>query len=180
MMASSIPTEKLAKLIPLLSSDKDGEVIATVQAIRRTLAGAGNDLHDLAAFLEQPAAGLSPYEGLYHSMLAVSREQQRQIADLQKQLRNARASRSKATPEKLSGHDRSEARTWLDALAAAEPGWLSDWERTFVASMRAQLYTSPHCTLTPRQVAVINRLIAVAKAQGIDPAKAGKKRRAAG
>jgi hypothetical protein len=37
----------IAKLIPLLASDHDGEVLATVRAIRRSLAGAGLDLHDL-------------------------------------------------------------------------------------------------------------------------------------
>jgi hypothetical protein len=42
---------KLAKLIPLLSSDKDGEVLATARAIDRTLRGAGLDLHALAAQL---------------------------------------------------------------------------------------------------------------------------------
>ena len=39
---------KLAKLIPLLSSDKDGEVVATARAIERTLRAEGCDWHDLA------------------------------------------------------------------------------------------------------------------------------------
>lgn len=42
------PTERLSKLIPMLSSDKQGEVIATVAAIGRTLQSAGFDWHDLA------------------------------------------------------------------------------------------------------------------------------------
>ena len=42
---------KLARLIPRLASDHDGEVIATVAAIRRTLDRAGLSLHDLAARL---------------------------------------------------------------------------------------------------------------------------------
>jgi hypothetical protein len=40
---------KLAKLIPLLSSDKDGEVVATARAIERTLRAEGCDWHDLAS-----------------------------------------------------------------------------------------------------------------------------------
>src|SRR6516162_8073878 len=40
--------ERVAKLIPRLASTHDGEVIATVAAIRRTLGSAGLDLHDLA------------------------------------------------------------------------------------------------------------------------------------
>lgn len=42
---------KLQKLIPRLASDHDGEVVATVAAIRRTLEAAGLDLHDLTAAL---------------------------------------------------------------------------------------------------------------------------------
>jgi hypothetical protein len=41
-----------AKLIRLLSSDKPGEAIGAVHAIRRTLAGAGLDLHDFAHLIE--------------------------------------------------------------------------------------------------------------------------------
>lgn len=41
-------TPKLARLIPRLASDKDGEVIATARAIGRQLARAGADWHDLA------------------------------------------------------------------------------------------------------------------------------------
>jgi hypothetical protein len=43
---------KIAKLIRLLASDKPGEAHAAVYAIRRTLAGAGLDLHDLAHVIE--------------------------------------------------------------------------------------------------------------------------------
>ena len=48
MSNMAIVAPKLSKLIPLLSSDQDGEVIATVRAIGRTLNNAGLDLHDLA------------------------------------------------------------------------------------------------------------------------------------
>jgi hypothetical protein len=40
---------RLSKLLPLLASDKEGEVLATVQAIRAALLGEGLDLHDLSA-----------------------------------------------------------------------------------------------------------------------------------
>lgn len=39
---------RLAKLIPRLASNHDGEVLATVQALRRTLESASLDLHSLA------------------------------------------------------------------------------------------------------------------------------------
>jgi hypothetical protein len=45
---------KLAKLLPLLSSDKDGEVVAAARAIGRTLAASGADWHDLIKVLIAP------------------------------------------------------------------------------------------------------------------------------
>src|SRR4051794_21278435 len=42
---------KLSKLIPMLATDHDGEVIATVRAISRTLNGAGLDFHSLVEAL---------------------------------------------------------------------------------------------------------------------------------
>jgi len=47
---------KLAKLLPLLSSDQDGEVIAAARAISRALASVGADWHDLVKVLTEPAS----------------------------------------------------------------------------------------------------------------------------
>ena len=41
-------SDKLAKLLRLLCSDKDGEVLAAASAIKRTLATEGSDIHALA------------------------------------------------------------------------------------------------------------------------------------
>jgi hypothetical protein len=49
--------DRLGKLVRMLSSDKDYEVLATVQALRRTLTGAGADIHALAAMIEKPTNG---------------------------------------------------------------------------------------------------------------------------
>lgn len=43
---------RLMKLIPRLASNHDGEVVATVEAIRKALDGAGLSFHDLAAVIE--------------------------------------------------------------------------------------------------------------------------------
>lgn len=51
---------RLAKIIPRLASDHEGEVIATVLAIRRTLEGAGLDLHALAAGIGGGISGREP------------------------------------------------------------------------------------------------------------------------
>jgi hypothetical protein len=45
----------LAKLIRLLSSDVDGEVVAAARAMTRTLRSVGNDLHDLADLVKAPS-----------------------------------------------------------------------------------------------------------------------------
>ena len=47
---------KLGKLIRLLSSDKDGEVLGAVGAIKRTLKSANLDVHDLAGLVENGRA----------------------------------------------------------------------------------------------------------------------------
>jgi hypothetical protein len=44
--------DKLGKLLKLLSSPRDGEVVAAARAILRTLEGAGADIHELAERVE--------------------------------------------------------------------------------------------------------------------------------
>ena len=46
---------KLGKLLRLLASDRDGEVVAAAKAITRTLAGADLDIHALAEGVETAA-----------------------------------------------------------------------------------------------------------------------------
>ena len=46
---------RLEKLLPMLSSDHDGEALNAVRAIDRTLRTAGRDWHDLTASLTVPA-----------------------------------------------------------------------------------------------------------------------------
>ena len=43
--------ERLTRLLPMLGSDRDFEVLSTVYAIRRSLASENLDLHDLAKLL---------------------------------------------------------------------------------------------------------------------------------
>ena len=47
--ALALMSERLAKLVALLASGKDGDVLAAVDALKRTLDAAGLDLNDLAA-----------------------------------------------------------------------------------------------------------------------------------
>ena len=48
--------EKLGKLLRLLSSEHDGEMLATVQTLRRALQGAGGDFHTLAETIDKSGA----------------------------------------------------------------------------------------------------------------------------
>jgi hypothetical protein len=45
----TIDTEKVAKLVRMLASDRDGEVLSAVGALRRTLGAGGADINDMAA-----------------------------------------------------------------------------------------------------------------------------------
>ena len=122
---------KLARLIPLLSSDKDGEVFGAARAIGRTLHSAGLDWHDLAGAVteRQPLAALI--------------------------LRSEQAPGQWHT---LSPHQRI---AWLDHLLASDG--LSPWERKFCASVRACLSTRPRAEQSPKQRAILDRLIRAAR-----------------
>ena len=52
-------TEKIGKLIKMLSSPNDGEVVAAARAILRTLAQEGADIHELATRVEGGGGKLS-------------------------------------------------------------------------------------------------------------------------
>ena len=57
--------QKLEKLLKLLTSDKDGEVIAAARAIKRTLDGAGTDIHELAARIKGGKLSESEMQRIY-------------------------------------------------------------------------------------------------------------------
>ena len=62
-MSRSLPPTvlpRVGQLLRMLGSDQPGEVVAAVGALRRTLVGAGVDLHDLAATVERPVAVSEP------------------------------------------------------------------------------------------------------------------------
>jgi hypothetical protein len=56
----------LAKLIRLLASDVDGEVLAAVRALGRALKASGCDIHDLAGLVETPAIAPSTQEAGFY------------------------------------------------------------------------------------------------------------------
>jgi hypothetical protein len=55
---AAVPT--VVKLVRLLGSDKDHEALGAARALKRVLAAAGLDLHDLANIIEFAARGEAP------------------------------------------------------------------------------------------------------------------------
>jgi hypothetical protein len=60
MSALAVVAPRIGRLIRLLGSDQDGEVVAAVRALGRTLAGAGEDFHSLADAVESSAIETRP------------------------------------------------------------------------------------------------------------------------
>ncbi len=54
---------RLEKLVPRLGSSDDGDVLATVAAMKRVLNASGHDLHDLSARIVQPGSKTSTEPG---------------------------------------------------------------------------------------------------------------------
>ena len=54
MTLPAVILPKLSKLIPMLSTDQDGELVAAARAIGRALQGVGLDFHDLAHAFDTP------------------------------------------------------------------------------------------------------------------------------
>jgi len=74
-LASASPV--IGKLIPLLASDHDGEVLAAARAIGRLLASKGRDWHDLAAAISGGCQKSS--RSLHPSWAGMSRQQRLDI-----------------------------------------------------------------------------------------------------
>ena len=112
--------DKLGKLIRLLSSDKDGEVLAAARAIGRTLNGEKLTIHDLA---ERLAAGGAKFTE----------------SDAEEIYR-----RGKADGRREADHDTGfrsvDEPTWNEIARACEAasGKLNERERKFVSDMVAR------------------------------------------
>jgi hypothetical protein len=58
---------KLGALVRRLATNHDGEIIATVHALRRTLQSAGSDLHALADKIERPVVAEADMQRLFQA-----------------------------------------------------------------------------------------------------------------
>jgi hypothetical protein len=67
-------TEKIGKLLKMLSSSSDGEVIAAARALLRTLAQEGADVHDLAERVEGRKLSQAEIQRIYDKAFAAGKE----------------------------------------------------------------------------------------------------------
>jgi hypothetical protein len=131
---------KISKLLPLLASDKDGEVLGAARAIHRTLQSAGSDLHDLAARLSRDNAPPDPELD----------------ADPPPQAQKPPPWGKPAAPCRwgdLSPDERKNALVIISTLS------LSDWERRFLASISDRVVRAPWVSLSAKQVDILNGML---------------------
>ena len=65
--------EKLEKLLRMLSSPREAEVVAAAQAIMRTLKGVGADIHELAACVKGGKLSETDMQRIYDAAFADGR-----------------------------------------------------------------------------------------------------------
>lgn len=118
-LAPALPM--LSKLIPRLATDHDGEVVATVRAIQRTLKAAGLDFHDLASALAKPTRPTWAEEDPASTKAATWQETARWCASRLKRLNPREAEfvcnmqhRASTSAAALS----PKQAAWLDTIAA--------------------------------------------------------------
>lgn len=141
-LASIAP--KLANLIRRLSSDQDGEVIATARAMIRMLAGIGADIHDVAARIEHSGNGALSEREMQEIFDAGIKEGVRQV---EQKMRANQLQR--VVPQFPSAADMAmHCYRNIDELR-------SDWEREFVVNMAGWTRTRP---LTVKQQAHLEKI----------------------
>jgi hypothetical protein len=117
--------DRLSKLIRLLSSDRDGEVVATARAIRRTLRSEVRDVHALAEQVKSPLGSFNEAEA--HKLYDAGHEQGYQAAIST----NERACFHDVSSPLSSGHDTAR---WCRQRSER----LGSREREFIDQMTAQ------------------------------------------
>lgn len=160
-MMSPIVTDRIAKLIPRLASNHEGEVIATVAAIRRTLDGAGHDLHDLAECISMVDL---PTPHIVESSVRTPTAPERQRtpaewAEANEKMREAEAAKyAKVTPwRRMSHFGRIEQ---LDRMATASLAFLiPKANRDAFEALRAKIVQRPHEIITRKEMNLFNKLV---------------------
>jgi hypothetical protein len=119
-MIDSGTVERLEKLIKLLTSDKDGEVVAAARAIRRTLENANSDIHELASRLKDGGLSEAEMRKIYEAGRQAERDE-----------RDAAETNIKFTDVEESGSHVDMAKFCVER----DRGHLTPWERNFAEEM---------------------------------------------
>ena len=152
---------RLEKLLPLLGSDRDGEVIAAVGAIRRALTAAGSDFHDLSRSVTAGARLQEGWEGSV-PMDIFRREQLLRVKieeDMARLRQEADALRGECAALRAMKAVHPLTRTWIEvnthteaaAQVLAYSELLTRWEMKFCAEIMLST------TLSDKQRPILER-----------------------
>ncbi len=161
-MSRALPSAilpRVAQLLRMLGSDRDGEVVAAAGALRRTLAGAGVDLHDLSAVVESPAA-------------VPAAAPKRPASRKARKAPGPRPAEPQSTPPPKPPHRddlvqlTAEQRVAIlkglaEAVEDAE-GRLNDWQRRFAGDL-VDMMGRRHLRPTERQLAQAERIVRIVR-----------------
>lgn len=131
---------QLARMLPMFSSDKQGDVVATAAAVTRRLRAEGCDWHDLAAHVVRPPET----RVVYRDRPVPQRPPPRDYGDWRRAWQG--------------GDPGRRQKAQVARVRAAPPGFMSPWEAEFAASLARQLDQGR--TLSPRQGAILADLFA--------------------
>ena len=130
--------KRLRKLLPMLTSDQPGEVLATVAAILRALGGKGASIHDLVAALGKPQKPRVIERIVYRDRIVVEE-------------RIVYRDREEA-PKELVGAAMSADEVLKTTRMLLADAFLNDRERDFVCNMLARAECGgDRFSITPRQ-----------------------------
>jgi hypothetical protein len=138
---------KLANLIRRLSSNSDGEVVATARAIIRTLQGIGADIHDVADRIEHAGNGALAENEMQEIYNAGIKEGAR-LAIQKMQAQMARGSPQHLTPQFPSPQD-------MAFFCYQRLNQCNEWENEFATNMMSWTRRRP---LTMKQQARLEEL----------------------
>ena len=138
---------KLANLIRRLSSNSDGEVVATARAMIRTLQGIGADIHDVAACIEHAGNGALAENEMQEIYNAGIKEGAR-LAIQKMQAQMARSSPQRLMPQFPSAAD-------MALYCYQNLNRCNEWETEFASNMAVWTRRRP---LTVKQQARLEEL----------------------
>jgi hypothetical protein len=85
--------KKVGKLLPLLASDKPGEIVGTAAALVRVLNSHGSDLHELVTTINTPSKVVretSPAKSIYLDQIVLLKYQVGKLTEYNEKIKNER------------------------------------------------------------------------------------------